>query len=120
MWYPGRIDDVANESISISLGVPPENGETEADVQTWSRLTRKVDELSQAAKYDLVPGRFVELAYYGDEEKPRVFVRPEEAHGLPPVFPEPARYLVQRWGNPDAHDAGRRLALRHRFWTGSG
>ena len=97
-WYPGRIEYVANGDISISLGVPPEEGETEADIQTWDVSRQRFDELSGARNYDLNPGRFIELVYYGDDETPRVFVRPEEKHGLPPVFPDPMRYLAQRWG----------------------
>ena len=47
-WYPGRIEYVANGDISISLGVPPEEGETEADIQTWDVSRQRFDELSGA------------------------------------------------------------------------
>lgn len=96
-WYPGRIDDIAGDNIAISLGTPPAAGATEGDVQVWNVTRAEFDRLSGTSRYDLRAGRFIELVYYGDEPQPRLFLRPEEKHGLPPVRPDPDRYLAQRW-----------------------
>jgi tetratricopeptide (TPR) repeat protein len=97
-WYPGRIEGVEDGQVSIALGVPPDDGEAESDVRTWVLTRQEFDKLSGAAKYELHAGRFIELVYYADDPEPRLFVRPDEKHALPPVRPDPARYLRNRWG----------------------
>jgi tetratricopeptide (TPR) repeat protein len=96
-WMPGRIDAVDNGTVQLHVAQPPAEHESEpvygsvkleaSDFDRWTRDERVSG---------LAAGRFVELAWYGADEEPIIRVHKEaEWHDpdLPPLFPDPARYL---------------------------
>lgn len=96
-WMPGRIDAIDEDTVHIQVAQPPATAEAEPvygfvtiDAPEFDRWTR--DERVR----DLAAGRFVELAWYGDDEEPIIRVhRGVDWHDpdLPALFPDPARYL---------------------------
>lgn len=96
-WLPGRIDAIDEGVVSLLVAEPPGSGgasprygHIDISRAEFDRASR--DERSE----DLSAGRFVELAFYGDAEEPVIRVHrpgPFRDEDLPPLFPDPARYL---------------------------
>ena len=98
-WLPARVSDT--DELAIYLVVAEER---EADQQpVFSRLTVErelFDDWAQDMSADAVKtGRFLELAVYGDpDDAPVIRVHPERPYkdrDLPPLIPEPTRYLQE-------------------------
>ena len=96
-WMPGRIDEIDAHAIELAVAQPPPAPSAEpvygsirlpqVDFDRWTG-----DERSS----ELSAGRFVELAWYGEREEPLIRVhrgREWMDRELPPLFPDPARYL---------------------------
>ena len=96
-WMPGRIDAIDDGVVRIQAAQPPKKkgeqpvfGLLHVDAEDFDRWTRdeRVSELRA--------GRFIELAWYGEDEEPIIRVHPDVTcfdPDLPPLFPDPARYL---------------------------
>jgi hypothetical protein len=94
----GRIDAVDEQGVHIHVAQPPADGVpakakhgyvtiTAADFDRWS-LDDKLHQMSA--------GRFLELAWYGDDPDPAIRAHRAgewQDRDLPPLFPDPARYL---------------------------
>lgn len=106
-WMPGRIDAIDAGRVHLQIARPPTTGHAEptygfvkieaSDFDRWTRDERVAD---------LAAGRFVELAWYGGDEEPIIRVHRDvdwRDPDLPPLFPDPARYLkVAGWvENPE-------------------
>ncbi len=95
-WMPGRVDTIEEEKVHLHVARPPEAGEkptygflsiSVADFDRWTHDQRAAE---------LSAGQFVELAWYGDDPFPMIRVHRMldwEDPDLPPLFPDPTRYL---------------------------
>ena len=96
-WLPGRVDRIDEDGVHLAVAIPPpEAGEhpaygfidfSVADFDRYSRDERAAE---------LEPGRFVEVAYYLGVAEPIIRVHAERAWEdgvLPPLFPDPVRYM---------------------------
>ncbi len=96
-WLPGRIDTISGGTVRILAAEPPLGGVGEAVYGFLTIAAEDFDRWSQDELLDeLAAGRFVELAWYGEDPNPIIRVHPGgpwEDPDLPPLFPDPARYL---------------------------
>ncbi len=96
-WMPGRVAAIDEDEVQLEVAEPPEGARSEprygrltiavADFDSWTRDQRAGQ---------LAAGRFLELAWYGRDSEPLIRVHREitwEDPDLPPLFPDPARYL---------------------------
>jgi tetratricopeptide (TPR) repeat protein len=101
-WMPGRIEAVEDGVVHLHLAAPPgSEGEEPAHFATVLSCA-DFDRWSQDERAgELSAGRFIEMAWYGDDEEPLIRVHSSgdwEDADLPPLFPDPARYLrVAGW-----------------------
>jgi tetratricopeptide (TPR) repeat protein len=96
-WMPARVDAVSEEGISLQVAEPPREpsnsariGFLEVSRDQFNRGSEDID------AEQLEAGRFLELVWYEQQEQPLIRVFPaHEAQDpdLPPLFPDPARYL---------------------------
>jgi hypothetical protein len=97
-WLPGRIEGI-DESV-ICIKVAERHGEEanyydlDLPIDLFDIYTR--DENSS----QITAGRFIEFCYYGSlKNDPEIHVHRErlEDKDLPPLFPNPQRYILKRW-----------------------
>ncbi|MEW6756555.1 MAG: tetratricopeptide repeat protein, partial [Candidatus Latescibacterota bacterium] len=96
-WLAGRVDEVGAGAVHVHVAQPPssegagsEHGYMGIPVADFDRWTQ--DERAG----ELSAGRFIELGWYGVADEPLIRVHrrgPWEDLDLPPLFPDPARYL---------------------------
>ena len=96
-WIPGRIDSVDGTIVQVQVADPPLEAHAEPafgflniEVTDFDRWTR--DERVS----ELAAGRFIELAWYDTDDEPIIRVHKDvewQDPDLPPLFPDPARYL---------------------------
>lgn len=97
-WLPGRIEGIDEKVIYIKVaerhGDPITYYDLDLPTDLFDLYSR--DENSSA----IAAGRFIELSYYGSlENDPEIYVHRErlEEKDLPPLFPNPQRYILKRW-----------------------
>lgn len=96
-WHPARVEAVSQQGIRLIVGKPPEGGSP----PIYGMVTLPVDRFNAATlderAADLRPGRFLELAFYGDEGVLRVRTHPQSAWEDPDLPylnpPDTLRYL---------------------------
>jgi len=95
-WFPAQVDAVSDETIRLVMGKLADDGQRveygHVELQRSRFDAAAMDEPSR----ELAPGRFLELAFYGAEETLRIRSHPDqpwESPDLPPIDPEPRRYL---------------------------
>jgi tetratricopeptide (TPR) repeat protein len=96
-WYPARVEAVSPQSVMLIVGkrsegvLPPTYGRISLSCDRFNAAT--LDECAT----DLRPGRFLELAFFGDEGVLKVRSHPEEAWEDPDlpylIPPDTSRYL---------------------------
>lgn len=96
-WMPARVDEFADQLVHLLAAQPPED---EGGEPTYGSIDVPVGDFDRWSRDDraasLSAGRFVELAWYGDDSEPIIRVHRDggwEDSDLPPLFPDPARYL---------------------------
>jgi tetratricopeptide (TPR) repeat protein len=96
LWLPGRVERVDEKELQLFVGKPPKNGER----PQFGYMTLPVARYNQVSQDELTttlkPGRFVELAYYGEDGDLVARAHPDkwwEDPDLPPLYPDPQRYL---------------------------
>lgn len=96
-WMPARVDAVADGVVHLIAAVPPT---AEDDVVQYGSVAIPADDFDlwsvDEPAVALSDGRFVELAWYGEEENPAIRVHRDARWmdpNMPPLFPDPARYL---------------------------
>ncbi|NOY25181.1 MAG: tetratricopeptide repeat protein [Oligoflexia bacterium] len=96
-WMPARVDELSEHEVHLLAAHPPE---IEQDEPTYGSIDIPAGDFDRWSRDDRVgalsAGRFVELAWYGDQEEPVIRVHRDggwEDPDLPPLFPDPARYL---------------------------
>jgi len=100
-WIPGRIESISETDVFLSVAERNASAEGEVsyfhldipmgDFNSWSR-----DETTS----ELSAGRFLEVSYYGAiTRNPEIYIHKENLLDidLPPLFPNPQRYLLKRW-----------------------
>lgn len=96
-WMPGRIDAIEDGEVTLQVARPPDEAEALPHYGSISLSADDFDRLSRDERVaDLGAGRFVELAWYGTDDEPIIRVHRSkgwEDRDLPPLFPDPARYL---------------------------
>ena len=96
-WYPARVEVVKEREIVLVVGKPPESNTPPNYGMIDLSIERFDDATLDAPARDLVPGRFVELAFYGDEGIMRTRVHPKVAWEDPDLPflapPDTLRYL---------------------------
>ncbi len=96
-WNPARVEQINGDSIRLVVGkkpidsAPPTYGTITVDLQRFNTATL------DARVEDLAEGRFLELAFYGNQGMLRIRCHPDTAWrdlDLPPFVPaDPRRYL---------------------------
>ncbi len=101
-WIPGRVDAVFNEEVILLVAEPP-SGANSRPLYGTLKMNMRVFEKSLLDEVGrrIVPGRFVELGYYGKAPKSKLVIRIHPLVSglepdLPPPFPDPGRYLKSR------------------------
>ena len=96
-WMPARVDAVSEEGVVLQAAEVPEDGQAEPAIGRLELTAEQFNAFSDdLAVDDLAAGRFLELAWYEGAEQPLIRVYPDEGWrdpDLPPLFPDPARYL---------------------------
>lgn len=95
-WLPGRVDAVSEDEVVLHVAEPPQKNERpqSGTIEVAPQQFNACSEDITAER--LQAGQFVELAWYAGQEMP--LIRVHSAHelhdaDLPPLFPDPARYL---------------------------
>ncbi len=100
-WLAGKIEEVDTNNVYLLVAEKPRDA-LEARYGHLTITAKQFDSWSQDERIsDLSAGRFVELAYYEGKDTPIIRVHQDitwEDADLPPLFPDPLRYLrKQRW-----------------------
>jgi tetratricopeptide (TPR) repeat protein len=98
-WMPARVDAASEEGVALQAAeVPAEEGAT----PRMGILEMTVEQFDACSEDftagEVEAGRFLELGWYEGEDLPLIRVYPAEGWrdpDLPPLFPDPARYLRQ-------------------------
>ncbi len=96
-WHPARVEAVSQQGITLIVGKPPEGGSP----PTYGMVNLPIERFNAATlderAADLRPGRFLELAFYGDEGVLRIRTHPQSAWEDPDLPylnpPDTLRYL---------------------------
>lgn len=96
-WNPARVEAVSEQGVQLVVGKPPEGGAP----PTYGRINLSSEDYNAAnldePAADLRPGRFLELAFYGDEGVMRIRSHPQTAWEDPDLPylnpPDTFRYL---------------------------
>lgn len=97
-WMPARVDAASEEKVVLQAaeapgqegGAPPRIGVLEMTAEQFDACSEDI------AAGEVEAGRFLELAWYEGAVQPLIRVYPAEGWrdpDLPPLFPDPARYL---------------------------
>lgn len=97
-WLAARVDSIDDDSVNLFVGTPPKPPNSHPEYGLVPVARAEFDQWSRDWKAsELTAGRFVELGYYGHREDVVVArVHREtswEDPDLPPLFPDPVRYL---------------------------
>lgn len=99
-WMPGRIDAVDDGEVLLSVAVLPQTADGEPEFGYLSFSRAEFDAfLVDAVAARIAPGRFVEIAYYAEATDPEIRLHPDRPwvdKDLPPVGPDPVRYLRRK------------------------
>jgi tetratricopeptide (TPR) repeat protein len=96
-WHPARVEDVSEQGVTLIVGKPSGGGSP----PTYGRINLSPEQFDTATlderTADLRPGRFLELAFYGDEGILKIRSHPQEAWEDPDLPyltpPDTLRYL---------------------------
>ncbi len=96
-WNPARVEDVDDQSVRLIVG----KHDSYSDTTTYGRIELPVDRFDEASKDEkadqLVSGRLLELAFYGQEGVLLIRVHPDTTYTDPdlPILdpPDSKRYL---------------------------
>lgn len=96
-WYPARVEAVTEREIALVVGKPPENDTP----PTYGKIDLSIERFDAASlderARDLAPGRFLEIAFYGDEGIMKIRIHPKTAWDDPDLPfltpPDTLRYL---------------------------
>ncbi len=95
-WRPGRVDELDESSVYILLAKPPTAGK-EAIFEMLEMTRENFDRFSRDKNsQDLKPGDFLEIVTYENRVNPVIrthFTDDFVDQDLPPLFPDPLRYL---------------------------
>ncbi len=103
-WLPGRVDAVEEGRLSLFVAYPNGSGHRYGHMEmTFAEFDSQC--MDQVRARDLTPGRFLEIGGYAaataGQEKKYIRVHParyDEDLDLPPLWPNPVRYL-RRWND---------------------
>ena len=102
-WFPAQVDAVDDETVHLVMGKRADDGQR-AECALVELPRSKFDAASLDEPYEVLePGRFLELAFYGAEETLSIRSHPDlpwQSPDLPPIDPDPRRYLRKRWIAP--------------------
>ena len=102
-WRPGRVESVSETEIDLLLAGAPAEGMDSPSLETLTLSFEEFNRYSRDERAEqLTAGRFVEIATYDGVSDPVVRVHKDAPLHLPPVFPDPARYIKHRWKVVDA------------------
>ncbi len=94
-WFPAQVDAVSAEAIRLVMGKRADGQRVEYAHVELPRSRFDAASLDEPSG-ELEPGRFLELAFYGVEETLSIRSHPDlpwQSPDLPPIDPEPRRYL---------------------------
>ena len=96
-WYPGRVEAVDDETVTLVIASSPPQGEKPAE---YGYVTIPVEQFNRETlddyARDLRAGRFVELGFYGDGTPRRIRIYRDVQYAdsdLPALKMDPQRYL---------------------------
>lgn len=100
-WMPGRVAAVTEGTVSLIVAQPPD-GDGEPRYGSWELPSAEFDCFSLDERSGAIhAGRFVEIAFYGDEQRPVIRVHREQSRQIDVIrieFPDPNRYLrTRKW-----------------------
>ncbi len=95
-WFPAQVDAVSGETIRLVMGKLADDGQRVEYAHVELPRSRFDAASLDEPSGELEPGRFLELAFYGVEETLSIRSHPDlpwQSPDLPPIDPEPRRYL---------------------------
>jgi tetratricopeptide (TPR) repeat protein len=96
-WMPGRVDSIEDGEVHLHVAEPPAKPGSSPNYGFLSIPVAEFDRWSLDRRaHELAAGQFLELAWYGKDADPLIRVHPAiswEDRDLPPLLPDPSRYL---------------------------